>query len=218
MKKKQALVKKKGDAVSETVAAAKAMLDSEKDTNLIYLSLVVDAMNTIKGKWPDIETMDPLPLPASGQPAGTMTGFLAPFDPKAYSSLIAESITNNTEMSYTCGLNMLWQNVLLSMMPWVPIIYDDVLSSSKTVEPGCLTQNFVLAADFDDGKKLPRGSLVRMSPDELCHKVILRIADRINNGATEAELQQWLRTLLSSPSTFKVRATQDEHTITKNAT
>ena len=204
--------------VGAVVSQAQELLEAEKKTNAEYLALVVDALNTIKGKWPDIETRDPLPLPATNQPAGTLTGFMAPYDPKAYTSLLEEGTSANKEMSYTCGLNMMFQNILLSMMPWVPIIYDDVLSSSKTVEPGCLTQNFVLAADFDDGKKLPRGSLVRMSPDELCHKVIFRVAGRIKAGAAEAELEQWLRTMLSSPVTFKVKRTQDEQTVTNTAT
>ena len=52
------------------------------------------------------------------------------------------------------------------------------------------------------GGKLTPGEVLRLSPEEPQHATIIKIAERIEEGAEEAELLQWKRVLLSYPAKF----------------
>ena len=98
-----------------------------------YYAKVIEAMNVIYSKYPDCHQADPLPLPVADKTV-ELTGFLAPFEPKAYTQAYLESETSGKakkEFSHQCGINFLWQMVTGRQMPCVPILYDIVMSMLK---------------------------------------------------------------------------------------
>ena len=47
------------------------------------------------------------------------------------------------------------------------------------------------------------GDLVRITPDEIAHALLLAIAKDIQAGASDDRKSEWLKMLLSVPCTFK---------------
>ena len=179
---------------AEAVPTAAAVVPVNKD----YVVELQSALNVIQTAWPGIESMDPLPEMGAGGQEG-LHGFLAPFNASVYDTRYAEG----ADMAYTCGVNFFWQNPVMSPMPWVPLYKERVMDMVKDLTPGLLKHTLVFTASFDKGKDLPKGGCVRLSPDEVVHGVVFKVAERIAAGASAAERKQWLRTLLSVPCVFK---------------
>ena len=78
------------------------------------------------------------------------------------------------------------------------------------IDPACLKYTHVFLVCHVKGDSLPRGSLLRLSPDEYSHAVLIKLRTRILDGAEDHELRQWLRSLLSAPSVFKRLNGSDE--------
>ena len=76
-------------------------------------------------------------------------------------------------------------------------------------KPCILKFPLVAALNFTDGEAIPKGGLVLVSPHELSHALIFRIASRLDDGADAAECSRWYRVLLSSPCTFQVLDSHD---------
>ena len=74
----------------------------------------------------------------------------------------------------------------------------------------CSCSTLVLCVEFPSVSELPRGSLVRLPPDETAHALVFKIAERIAAKAPTQELQQWKRVLLNTPATFKWLVSNDE--------
>ena len=142
--------------------------------------------------------MGPLPDTGAGGQEG-LHGFLAPFNASVYGTRYAEG----ADMAYTCGVNFCWQNSVMSPMPWVPLHKQRAMDMVKDLNPGLLEHNCASIDSFGKGKDLPKGGCARLSPDEVVHGVVFKVAARIIAGASAAERKQWLRTLLSVPCVFK---------------
>ena len=171
-----------------------------------YHVALQDALNIIANRWPNIKDIDALPESgATGHQA--MQGFLAPFNIFTYDSMRAASDADG--MTYSAGVNFFWQNLMHSPMPWVPLMLENVLAFAAELKPGLLKHNLVFCADFASGVSLPRGGLMRVSPDEFPHAYVFKVAGLISAGATDPELKPWLRTLLSCPATFVRLDTHD---------
>ena len=100
---------------------------------------------------------------------------------------------------------------MMSPMPWVPLDKARVCQLSRDLAPGLLKQGLVVDAHCADGKSLPRGSLTRLSPDEVAHAVVFKIAERLEAGASIDEKKQWLRMLLSCPMAFRYAPGPERH-------
>ena len=119
--------------------------------NHAYFREVSEAVVVIKGKWPDIETVAPLEV--------SVGGFLAPYSAEGY----AASFQKDGRQEWTCGMNALWANPLLSVTPHVPISKNRVLERAGELEPGkMLRPDMLCHANFQNGADLPRGGLVQM--------------------------------------------------------
>ena len=187
----------------KTQAAGSAETVQANICNKEYLAEVSSAILTIRGQWQQIESTDPLPLVGG---TSLESGFLAPWDPDLFDSLTSKGPINST-----CGINLFWQNSLLSTTPHVPISKARVLEQSTTLQPDVpLKPPLVVAVNFQKGADLPRGNLIRVSADELVHALLFRVADRIKCGAEASELEQWRRVLLSVPCTFRTSETEDD--------
>jgi len=183
-------------AVDGATPAPQALIKIDTTINEKYFTVIQDALNVIFGKWPNIVSLDPLPESGVGGHE-QMQGFMAPFNVFAYDAQRQE-----LEMEYHTAINFFWQNILLSPMPWVPIQLDQVQQYADGIKPGMLKHSLVVCADFQHGAGLPRGGLVRVSPDEFPHAVVLKIAGLIRKGATDDELKPYKRMVLSTPATF----------------
>ena len=165
----------------------------------IYLQEVSAAMDKILNLWPDIASRPALPL--GGADKDSPGGFLAPFDPAVYDARMA---AGDMTMDYLCGINLFWVNAMMSATSHVPVTRARVFEFAASLVAGSpLDPELVVHASFASGHDLPRGGLVRVSAEEPHHGLLFRVADRISNGADQAELQQWLRVLLSVPCCFK---------------
>ena len=162
--------------------------------NIEWLAEVGHAICKINETWPDLAVADPLPLQSTEQ-----VGFMAPFDAQTYTSQRA-----GDRMQYGCGINLLWQNTMASVTPKVPLSKARILELAEGLEAGVMMKpNMVILADFANGEALPRGALNRISPPEPPQALVIKVAQRINGGATAHELLQWKRVLLSVPCIFE---------------
>ena len=155
-KKKVRKVKVEG-AVAGGVAGGPAVPENAS-VNAAYHAVVSKALNAVMAKWPDISTADPLTL--------VQGGFVAPFNPEVYDA------KNGPDLDLTCGINLLWVNALLSITPAVPMSLKRVQEFADQLDVDTiLTPVLEVSADFDTAASMPKGSLVRISPDEVCTRV-----------------------------------------------
>ena len=185
-----------GSASAPTAGTLTAGFDGK--VNMDYLARVTEAVNVIKNKWPDIAERDPLPLSS----ATGLTGFLAPYDPEVFDTHLAR---DSASMAYQCGVNLFWISPQQSVTPYIPISESRVMELAASVHPkaGIFKYTITVAATFNNGASIPRGDVLRISPDEVAHAFIFRVAQRITANAPEAELTELLRTMLSMPVCFK---------------
>ena len=100
-------------------------------SNSAYFAKLQEALNAIHAVWPDISSLDALPLVGDSGHLG-LTGFVAPFDPVVYTTMRAAS----ENYMGKAGINFFWHNVLQSMTPYVPIYLDRVLELAAAIVPG----------------------------------------------------------------------------------
>ena len=188
--------KKKQRAQADADAAAAA--PAEPAVNDAYLAELNAAILTIKSEWKDIETLDPLPL--TPESPNALFGYVAPWDSEVFDGQLKK---DGKHLQYQCGVNMFWLNPMVSVTPFVPISKNRVLEQAAALSPGLISPPLVADASWAKGSALPRGSVLRVSPDELYHAVMFKVAQRINEKAPSGELRDWKRTLLSAPCCFK---------------
>jgi len=189
-------------------------LELQKSVNALYLLDVRDAIDTIKVQWPGIHLEPPLALASVGAPLPfSELGFLAPFNNEIFDEQV-----KNENMEYTCGINIFWTNCLGSVTPYVPISKARVLEFAANTTTGQLKNTLVAHASFHTADSMPIGDVVDLSPEELKHAVLFKVAQRIKENAPESELVEWRRTLLSAPCTFKrVDTAQGRYAAAQNA-
>ena len=173
--------------------------------NTSYHALVQQDLDIIRTQWPDIADLDPLTLD------GAEPGFVAPFNVGVFD---AQYKMAGFDMAYTCGVNFFWFDVLRSISPMVPLYRERVedLAADQFDRPGAQwsSMSMTVAITFQAGDNLPKGSLLRVTPDEITHAVVLAVAKRIRSEAPKEELDQWRRMLLSVPCTFRRLDSMDE--------
>ena len=130
-------------------------------------------------------------------------GFLQPFDSGMYEDSFKRGVT------YVAGCNMLWASLLGSITPAVPIIGPKVeaLASQLFANPDAAAPMLHIAAT---PLPLQKGSLVRLSPDEICHAFIMQVAEKIRSQTPEDVLKQYRRMLLSWPTQFIHKDSDDD--------
>jgi hypothetical protein len=174
----------KKKAVPATVAVAAAAAPPSDvvaacHQNAAWLAEVQQAINVIVGKFgADIMTAPPLSI-ADG-------GYLAPYDEPQF---------NVSSGEYFCGVNIFSAQPLMSLTPNVPIM--DI--AVKELKPDMPTMSPSIHVAATGRNTSP---LLRVSPEEPVHAVLLRIAERIGQTCSDEELSGWRSTLLSWPCKF----------------
>ena len=137
----------------------------------------------------------------------------APYDPQ----LLKQALEGKG--SYTCGANLLWIDLLVSITPNVPVNEASIQKGMDKYFPspdinwelGKVVIG-VLPAQLDvlaEGKTAPTG-LRLLSPEEYLHSFVLKVADRVRAAASMGELKSWANLMLSLPVTFQLAASQEK--------
>lgn len=152
--------------------------------NTEWYAMLSFAIDKIKGFFgDDIIVADPL--------AGDC-GFTAPIDEKLLETKMSDpQVVKNGTVVYSGGINIFWVNPLESLTPSVAINQKAVLKYMKnTWPPGVVKPlDFPIDIRLDSSFPLRRGALVRLSPEELQHALILKVAERIGDRAADTELK-----------------------------
>ena len=165
--------------------------------NLSYIDLVQKAKDVIDNHplFRNIESELPLQITANKTESGVQT----PFDSEA----CKHALRAQSKM-YTCGVNLFWINFLWSPTPGVPLRCSaiETLSNSKFAEPCILESVHVAVLDKDFDPLVHKGSLQRVSPEEITAAMILAIARDIQADAPDHILKSWRTKVLSTTCTF----------------
>ena len=192
----------KGKAKAKAAAAPVVIALPPAPANIEYHQALTAAKMVILNAWPDIVGKDPLPMQAVDGGDGLL-GFLAPFDEASFDRCLGEA-QGGQRFQLQNGVNFMWQDIERSCMSFVPLYLEHVLKWSETIEPGLLAHVlvFCVVPGFT-GSTIPKGHILRLSPDEWSHAVIFRVASRLNANCPVEEALAWKRTLLSAPCIWK---------------
>ena len=160
---------------AKTVKTEETVEEKLAKCNQEYFVELSKRLDVINDEWPDLKSLDPM-----SEEDG---GYLAPLNADAYNKRYAEE----EQMEMLGAINFMWQDLKGSVMPHVPIYKERVLELAEAVTPSMPKKALVLAADFDDANKLPRGGLTRLSPDEQPHVVVFKVSDRLMAKCDEEE-------------------------------
>ena len=133
-------------------------------------------------------------------------GFLAPWAPDLFHNMPESKIVG------PCGVNALWCSPTFSVAPGVPTNKAGVKRLQQVYFPNNEPRPFQGIIDFvypGKCKQLPVSLLRRISPEEPVQALVITIAERIRAGATESELKEWRRVILSAPGRFVVAESND---------
>ena len=134
-------------------------------------------------------------------------GFVEPFSNAAFDAALEDaSIRGDTTVQYTCGINLMWVDLLVSCIPDVPMSKRRVTEFGSGLKPGVrLDPPLVVAVTFDRAAHMPRGGLLRISPNEITDALLFKIVERLEAKASATELAEWERMLRSVPCIFVIR-------------
>ena len=120
-----------------------------------YMKIVMSNVITIKEAYPGIHTWDPLPISGDTGYQG-LVGFGVPFSPTVFDEMVADD-----SMSFATFINYFWQDIYTSVLPYVPLYYDDVekLANTTTLEPVLMRTPFTMHCDHVHGTDVPKGGL-----------------------------------------------------------
>jgi hypothetical protein len=131
----------------------------------------------------------------------------AAFDPTEFTTAIKK------EKTYVAACNFWWVNHLWSPTPGVPLNPKRVQAFAEMLFPnGPRHLSFMVhvAVDSSEDDVLSRkGSLLRVSPEELLHSVIFKVAERIDDNADDEELGSYRRVMLSVCFKFELCGAED---------
>jgi hypothetical protein len=113
---------------------------------------------------------------------------------------------------YKCGGNIFWADALWTPLPGVPVRQSAVeeIKAHYFSEPCPFPSMVVIGVPSKDENPMDhRGSMKRVSPEEMVHALMFRIASEIEGGATQRRLQDWRRMSLSVSFHFKLLESDD---------
>ena len=117
--RKNAKHKKVAKAVPESPSKKQRREGAKKKAdgiNAEYFSHLDKALKTLTFKWKDIVSADPLPMVPAKK--GDMCGFTAAYDSEVFDAQFKQ---DGDALSYTCGINFMWQNFFHSVLAHVPM-------------------------------------------------------------------------------------------------
>ena len=186
------------------IGAAAPTLPSYHNPNVEWHNRLVLAIDTIKCKFGmNIDKADAL---REGD------GFTAPINEQVLQDRLNDPTNWTGNVIASGGVNIFWANPLESLTPNVAINKKAVENYMQNYWQNGVVRPLDQPIDLRlDGKfPISRGSLMRLSPEEMQHALILKVAERIDAPASEEELLVWRRCLLSATGRFVRADTYDE--------
>ncbi|CAE7303315.1 unnamed protein product [Symbiodinium sp. CCMP2592] len=177
--------------------------------NCRHLGRVMDALTEISGNTVLSDVKDKPPLPISNSKDSST---IAPFDRDQMKHALG------SKGSYTCGGNLMWIDLLTSITPNVPVVEATVQKSMDKYFPSANINweigKVIIGLLPAQVESLANGaqptSLRLISPEEYLHAFVLKVAQRVKDGAPMGELNQWSTLMLSLPMTFQVGASPEK--------
>ena len=178
------------------------LAQGEKDhANLTYITKVHEALTKIKDHpcFAMIEQSDALSVGEGGSQS--------PFDLKDFKTAIS-----GPSLSYTAGINLFWCDFLWTATPGVPVRLSAIMNMSETLyKQPCALQDLVIAVESNEVNPLTqKGSLLRVSPEEMTSAFLFAIARDIQNSESNEVLLGWKRSILDTTGTFKLVPTSKD--------
>ena len=117
--------------------------------------------------------------------------------------------------SYTAAVNLMWCAVRRLITPGVPITEGAInvmiqthWAAGPTKFPGELCIGLLRGSHSASDFKSQIGNLMRLSPEEFDHSLLIHIGDRIKAGAEQHELEQRVRRLAEDSTRDYTAASQ----------
>ena len=160
--------------------------------NKEYYAEVQDDINVIlhSSAFKDILEAEPLPIREQAE-----CGIQEPFDAAKCATALRQRGT------YISGFNFFWLDLVRSISPGIPLSRDRVRELADWMfkdGPIPLKKPIgvrVTSADFP--VQSHKGGLLMITPEEMAHSVLVKVADAIRQGAKNTK--EWQRVLLSVP-------------------
>ncbi len=176
--------------------------------NATYLAKLGEHAQTILSHpvFKTVQKAQPLTIKMGQRQKGGGVG--ACFDTESFNAAIRDAGCYNA----TC--NFWWVNPLTTLSPNVPVNEASVDAVAKQYFskparfPGQMAVG-VIGGMVDD-PMATAGNWDRTSPEELGHALILSVARRIADGATEEELREWRQHMLTVQFSFQMFSSEDE--------
>ena len=187
-----------------------AVAEDAPPINVEYLKEVSAIIMQCTKRWPDLINQLPLPVKDWSAKSGVPIGFIEPYSAAAFDNSMKACSDMKRGLEYTCGVNMFWFAQLQSATPHVPVSKQRVVAAAmsldldRAVDPP-LTANI----DWTSGDKLPRGGMLRVSPEEIPHALLFRAKIAFDDGDEQA-LDKIRRLFLSTPCKFVKLSGGDE--------
>ena len=161
----------------------------------------------------EINTRDPLPL-ASATNLGFDAGFKSPYDHEGYTNAIAE-VGN-----YECGANVFWVNFFNTQDSNVPRSHVRVQNLKDVMfphaKPTC-DELVVIGVSPSDNPLEMKGAMRALSPIEILHAFVFKVADDIGNACHDDILLTHGQCSLSMTFRFvKCLTDEDRHFMAVN--
>ncbi len=190
------------------VPAAPVAANDMPQVNAMHYAAVQRAIQTVQNRWPGIETLDALPITDQ---AGHDSGCKAVFSRKEYLASMAR------HGCYEAGFNLLSVNLLWSATPSTPIhtravtqAIDLYFPTPMPRLPSNMTATVVVQSRTDKVWE-QKGNLRMVSPQEIYHAFVLRVAQDIESGSyTDEEMNKHRTAILSCSVIFELLPTEDD--------
>ena len=181
-----------GDVAMASVVTIELQPGEKDAKNVAYHTIVLEAWDMVQDHplFKKIIEASPLDIKAGGSQA--------PFCQKDFSRAI------KTNGEYTCAVNLAWVNLTWTATPGVPIrtatlyqLRDKVFQEPKGIEQITIA---VTNGEFD--VLAQKGSLLRVSPEEITSAFILAIARDIAREGPDEVVQKWKHHMLCTNCRF----------------
>lgn len=130
----------------------------------------------------------------------------------AFDDKEAKAALSGSGKCYRCAANLFWLDICMNATPSVPLDYDRVTEWSNTIfsdGPSHLKEMIVIGVSHPDDPAKTKGQWRQVSPEELTHSIIFKLAEAVNKPEDEATLRQWKAVILSAPVMFMVLDGED---------
>ena len=159
--------------------------------NLSFHTTLLEALEVISEKFPGIVGKGPLTIAEGGSQA--------PFKQRDL-----EQALETPGASYTCGINLAWLNHTCSATPGVPLRKSavDQVASTVFAKPTLLEQLHVAVPSVEYKVAEHKGSLMRVSPEEVTGAYFIAVARDIGRGEPAEIVQEWEKCIRSTTCKF----------------